>query len=99
ITSANSAREENMPTVTDDEREMFFSRYGTDFERDIWVVARESASDPFGVPQKVVEASSSDDEFPSWVSPDSCRLYMISNRPIDGVTRYRVWVAEKPLAP
>ena len=104
----SSAAEENMPVVTDDQRALFFARDSTVSARDIWVVGRQDDFPPYGVlsqvtpvaqdiPQEVVELSSIHDEFPSWVSSDACRLYFISNRPVLGTSRYRVWVAEKPM--
>jgi hypothetical protein len=104
----SSPVEENMPVVTDDERTLFFSRDSTVSARDIWVVGRQDDFPAYGVlsqvtlvaqdiPQEVVEVNSVHDEFPSWLSSDGCRLYFISNRPVDGVSRYRVWVAHKPM--
>ncbi len=95
VTSANSSGEENMPVVSDDERALFFSRWaGTG--RDVWVVGRSSTAEPFGVAQEVVEVSSIYDDFPTGISADACRLYFISNRPVGGIERHRVWMAEKP---
>lgn len=98
ITSANTSGEEMMPVASYDDRALFFTRPqgpGTSL-RNVWVVGRSKTTDPFGIPQQVVEVSSIYDEYPSAVSPDGCRLYLISDRPIDGVQRYRVWVAQKP---
>jgi hypothetical protein len=97
ITSANGPGEENTPIVSDDERALFYSRYGSATGRDIWVVGRATTEVPFGLAQEVVELTSPFDDFPSSISPDGCRLYFISNRPFGGVSRYRVWLAEKPM--
>jgi len=105
----SSAVEENMPVVTGDERTLFFSRNSTASAiRDIWVVGRQDDFPAYGVlsqttpvaqdiSQEVIEVNSVHDEFPSWISSDGCRLYFISNRPVGGTSRYRVWVAEKPM--
>jgi hypothetical protein len=97
ITSANGPGEENTPIVSDDERALFYSRYGSGTGRDIWVVGRATTEVGFGLAQEVVELTSPYDDFPSSISPDGCRLYFISNRPVGGVSRYRVWLAEKPM--
>ena len=104
----SSTAEENMPVVTNDERALFFARESTASARDIWVVGRQDDFPAYGVlaqttpvaqdiSQEVIEVNSVHDEFPSWISPDACRLYFISDRPVDGTSRYRVWVAEKPM--
>lgn len=95
LTAANSAAEENMPVPSNDERAVFFSRW-VGSARDVWVVGRASASGAFGVAQEVVEVTTPDDEWPSAVSADACRLYFISDRAVAGTKRYRVWVAQKP---
>jgi hypothetical protein len=96
VASTNVVGEENMPVVSSDERAMFFSRWiGT--ARDVFVVGRSSTGEPVGIAQQVVEVTSTNDDFPSAISTDGCRLYLISDRPVAGVQRHRVWVAEKPL--
>jgi hypothetical protein len=95
VTSATSSGEENMPVVSDDERALLFSRWAGS-GRDVWVVGRSSTAEPFGVAQEVVEVSSIYDDFPTGISADACRLYFISNRPVGGIERHRVWMAEKP---
>jgi hypothetical protein len=100
ISTANSAVSENMPVVSDDERALFFARPDLgddDSRRNIWVVGRSKAKGDFGVAQPVVELETPWDEFPSSISRDACRLYFVSNRPVEGVERYRVWVAAKPM--
>lgn len=93
---ADSTADLNMPVATYDDRALFYSRENPSGERDVWVVGRDSVEAPFGLPQRVVELSTSSDEYPASVSADGCRLYFISNRSVAGVARYRVWVAEKP---
>jgi hypothetical protein len=103
----SSPVEENMPVITGDERTLYFARGGDPSTRDIWVVGRTDDFPAYGVlsgqvtplaqdiAQEVIELNSVHDEFPSWLSSDGCRLYFISNRPVGGVSRYRVWVAQK----
>jgi hypothetical protein len=103
VAAVNTADEENHPVVSDDESFLYFSRPddGDDAHRNIFV-SRRGADAGFQKDTPVAELNTRYDEFPSWVSPDGCRLYFISDRPDPTAlpdaapTRHRVWVAEKP---
>jgi len=70
------------PVVTPDELTLYFSAgppsTGTKRSLDIWVKQRKSTQDPFGAPVAVAELNTTPYNFPSWISPDGCRLYFDS---------------------
>lgn len=76
--------EDAYPVVARDELELFFSstRAGSKVKgaRAIWLAQRRSVSDPFGAPTLVTELESDKDDWPTWLSVDGCRLYMVSDR-------------------
>jgi hypothetical protein len=39
-------------------------------------VTRQSRDAPFGEPTIVNEVNTADTEYPQWISPDGCRLYL-----------------------
>jgi hypothetical protein len=59
---------------------------------DIWVAHRESVDAGFGVPQLLAELQSAGHDTPTWLSPDGCRLYFVSDK--DG-TPGRLYVARR----
>jgi Tol biopolymer transport system component len=88
------------PVVTDDERTIYFAsaRVKGGYSTDIFVAHRADRSVPFDAPtvaQELSSAASGND--PTWLSPDGCRLYLVSNRSSDAGTSgsLDVWVAER----
>lgn len=49
-------------------------------ESDIWMARRPSLSAPFGAAEPVSELSSPTEDYPAWLSPDGCRIYLTSDR-------------------
>ena len=82
----NSAWADILPVLTPDDRTLFFAsnRPGGEGGLDMYVSVR-SASDPFGAPTPVSELNTKDNDTPSWVSADGCRLYF--TRSFEGVSR------------
>ncbi len=70
------------PTVSADGLEIVFSssRSGGQGGQDIWMAQRSSTSAPFGAPALVPQVNSGGNDYPSWVSPDLCQLYLYSDR-------------------
>lgn len=65
------------PIVTIDELTLFASTVTTSEPvRHVSVAVRGAVSDPFGPLRPVHELDSTDGEYPSWISPDGCRLYL-----------------------
>lgn len=80
----------------------FGSTRGSSIAFDIWTATRPSLDAPFGTPVQVPNLNTPFKERPSWISPDDCRLYFISNRPPPEGPRDAkaddgrdVWVAER----
>jgi hypothetical protein len=83
------------PVVSQDELTLYFARGASDGGQnsdDIWVSQRASTADPFGAPTPVTELDTPDEEDPTWLSDDGCRLYF--ERDSNG--SFDVWVAVKP---
>ena len=66
------------PVVTSDELTLYLCSAppaGSGRKDDIWVQQRATANEPFGAAINVAELNTSPFSFPSWISPDGCRLY------------------------
>ena len=67
------------PTVTPDERTIYFASNRTDLGNvagvDIFAAQRPSAGAPFGTPVNVYELNTWDDDYPNWISADGCTPY------------------------
>ena len=61
---------------------------------DIWTATRPNKSTDFGTVTVVGELNSAGNDRPAWISPDSCRLYISSDRVIGSG---RIYVASRPL--
>lgn len=101
LATVNSATSDNAPVVSFDDRELYFARpddLGNDSIRDVYVARRSTPADGFGKSERVPALSSNYDELPSWVSPDGCRVYLVSDRPLPGTTAidgYHAWFASR----
>ena len=47
---------------------------------DVWIARRPTPSAAFGAAEPVNELSSATDDYPAWLSPDGCRIYLTSDR-------------------
>jgi WD40-like Beta Propeller Repeat len=107
LEAVNTATEENAPVVSSDQLSLYHSRLTPEEGvRDLFVSRRASTSDFFGASARVPELSSSAyDDYPTWVSPDHCRIYFSSSRPVQGARvdggvdagppRFHLWLAER----
>ena len=102
LESVNTTTDENAPVVTLDERFLYHNRLvdPATLENDIWVAKRSTVADGFGKSVKVTELSTPYDEYPTWVSPDHCRIYFSSDRPtsasLDAAKGpFHLWVSER----
>lgn len=95
IGELNTAAEEGSPVLHDDGHVLYFAsnRAGGVGDYDVWVAQRESLDDGFGEAVNVAEVSSAWIDWPTWISPDGCRLYIGSRRPDGG--DYDLWLAER----
>lgn len=89
LASVNGPTGDFAPVVTDDELEMFFAsdrKTGASIALDIYTSTRTSTSVPFGAPQLVTNLSNDADvDWPLWISPDRCSLYLIHKPMATGV--------------
>jgi hypothetical protein len=85
ITELNTDSSEVFPTLTPDEKTIYFGsdRGDGSTDMDIWVAYRDSATSEFKEPRLVPELSTPDFEVPTWVSADGCRL--VYRRQVQGV--------------
>ena len=75
----NTTSVEQFPTVSADELVIYWGSNRTDAGRggfDVWMATRDSTAVPFGNVRNVTEVNTTTDDFPSWISPDGCRLYL-----------------------
>lgn len=72
------------PVVTPDELTMLFASthpaVGAQGLWDIFLSRREKTTDPWGAPVIQVALNSDKNEFPRWISPDGCEVWMDSGR-------------------
>lgn len=64
-------------------------------DTDIWVATRASVADKFSNPRAVANVNTPQDEEPSWITADGCRLYLQSTRP-GGAGAQDIYVATRP---
>jgi hypothetical protein len=100
IDAVNTAAAESAPVVSHDDLTLYFAREDAKLERRIWKSTRATPGGTFGAPTPITELASSDafEEYPTWVSPDACRIYFVSNRPLPGdagPAASRLWVAAR----
>ena len=85
LTSATSASVIDNPVTSVDERTLYMSVTSSNQPiPHIYVAERSSTSAPFGDPTPHAELDSPEGEYPTWISPDACRLYF--TRTINGQT-------------
>jgi len=85
------------PVLSSDGKTLFFATdaSGDKAFRDIWEAHRDLTDQDFKAARPVAELNLPDaTEYPSWLSPDGCRLYMTRNGP-SGAKR-NIYVAERP---
>jgi hypothetical protein len=79
VAEINTTSIEQFPTVSADELVIYWGSNRTDAGRggfDVWMATRDSTAVPFGNVRNVTEVNTPTDDFPSWISPDGCRLYL-----------------------
>jgi WD40-like Beta Propeller Repeat len=68
------------PVVSADGLTLFFSAAKAGTSTDIWTASRPDLDHIFTDPHVVPSVSTDGTEEPQWLSPDGCRLYMVSDR-------------------
>ncbi|WP_394833836.1 hypothetical protein LVJ94_45755 [Pendulispora rubella] len=89
------------PVISSDGLTIFFaSKRPTSVDYDIWTATRASATGTFSKPTRVPSLSTAYSDSPTWISSDSCRLYLTSDRPEGtsdaGANTPHIWVSARP---
>jgi WD40-like Beta Propeller Repeat len=79
ITELWSSQGDRHPVVSQDEKTMFFASRRQSTQYDIWVTQRGSIAVQWGTPTKVDALSTTEDDYPGWLSDDGCRMYLLSH--------------------
>ena len=82
VNELNSTVAERKPVLSRDGLTVFFGskRSGGKGGTDVWSAKRTKLSAMFEALAPVGELDTASDEFPTWISADSCRLYFVSDR-------------------
>jgi hypothetical protein len=96
VSEINSSADEWSVAVTPDDLTIYFGSTRTDGSAqggyDVWTATRPSPTAPFASPTILATVSSPQDDIPTWISPDNCRLYLSSKR-AGGMGGFDVYVA------
>ncbi|MBK9031172.1 MAG: PD40 domain-containing protein [Myxococcales bacterium] len=83
------------PVVSGDELTIVFAtRLTTSNDSHVWMGTRPTTTVPFGSIAQVSAVDAPGLHFPSWISPDDCRLYLYSNRS-GGSGGFDIYVADR----
>jgi Tol biopolymer transport system component len=91
----NTNSDESAPVLQANGLAIFFSstRAGGSGGNDVWMATRSDPDDGFGMADNVTEVNSTDFDWPTWISPDGCRLYLGSRRNVGG--EFDLFLAER----
>src|SRR5689334_8245760 len=94
VSELSSSSHDYLPVLGEDRLTIYWSstRPGGQGGFDIWRSHRSTTADGWGTPVLVPELNSSATDLAAWLSPDSCRLYMASERAGNG---FDILVAER----
>ncbi|MEO7111348.1 MAG: hypothetical protein ABI183_12990 [Polyangiaceae bacterium] len=93
----NSSSEDSNAVMTPDQLRIYFgsTRVGGRGAYDVWTASRASATDGFGIATVVTELSTGGTDYPTWISPDGCTVYL-AQQDLDASGAYDLFVADKP---
>jgi hypothetical protein len=94
VPELNGSGTEGAPTLTADEKTVYFasSRTGGLGGVDVWSATRANGADPFSSPKlETVLSSAKTDDYAQWISPDTCVMYLA----IATSGHFRIFVARK----
>lgn len=92
VPGINTAADESLPVVSPDEQLIFFTWMASPgVNVDIYTATRPNREHPFDPPSIVAELDSDQQQFPTWISPDGCRLYFARDSPAG----YRMFRADR----
>jgi hypothetical protein len=92
----SSRDSDGLPTLSADRMTLYFNSSrdtgdGSPGDYNVWTAHRSTVNDGWPAPTLVKEVSSDRTDWPGWLSPDGCRLYLSSDR--DGTLT--LYVAER----
>ena len=95
---------DSSPIPSPDELTLYFfsERGGSVGSGDIWMATRPTKDADFGPPTNkgaVATLNTTASEGPRSISPDGCRMYLVTDRPTPnnaGTGKYNMWVATRP---
>ena len=94
-----TTEDEGFPVVTDDELVMYFARTVSS-KTAVYYVTRKTKTDAWTLPPTAISDTRVDDgasdSYPTWVSPDGCTFFFVSNRAGGIMRAYRVVVSLSP---
>ena len=94
VKELNTPATETGPVPTADGLVLYFGSSRDDpaaTHLDVWMATRPTKDAPFGTPTKLDALNTAEDDWPTWLSPDGCRLYLSTNRS----GSYDVYVAQR----
>jgi len=89
VAGLDTAATERAPVLSHDGTVIYFMRHVA--TEDIFMAQRADLQSPWSTPVHVPEVGSTDNDAPSWLSPDLCRLYLESARS----GGYDIYLAER----
>ncbi len=81
VAGVGSAADEWEPVISADGLTLYLAstRAGGEGDYDVWAAHRASTSQDFPAPSLVAGVNTEASDFPSWISPDDCRLYLVTS--------------------
>lgn len=99
VAELNTTASELAPVLSEDELRIYFASdrpaVGTRGRLDVWTASRATRDDAWSDIKLVEELNTTDTEVPTWLSPDGCRLLVMSDRR-SGPESNDVYLATKP---
>jgi WD40-like Beta Propeller Repeat len=95
--NTDTSREEQAILSADGLQVYFASDRSPSQSVDIWRARRNAAGDNFLPPEIVSALASGEQDFPNWLSPDGCTIYLTRQITTDAGTGFRIYVAQRPL--
>jgi hypothetical protein len=95
--NTNQYRDEH-PVLSADGLQIYFASSRPPSQSvDVWQASRNAPGDNFLPPKIVPALSSAEEDFPTWLSPDGCTIYLSRQVIMSDQPGYRIFVARRPL--
>ena len=104
VVGVASPKSDTYPAVTPDELSIYWASDRVQPANaggfDVFVSHRATKADGFSGATNVTELNTTDNDRPSWISPNECVMYLSSERPTTGdagTGEQHIWFAKRPL--